>query len=552
MRDVTTGAPTTRYCKSRSGRHKPVPHPRSPQHWSTLGCCARPAEVDLSPTLGDLSQPVARPMSQEQHVNEVKGIYSGVVGVEKQCVQTVQRLRMMSDTISDLQWRCLMSIHRTLLYEYHDLLLASQYPSTSPFLQSFASKYAVPTRMWRYGMQLFLELLRHRLPESLDHMLVFIHEAYHMMTLSLESVPAFEKIWIECLGHLARYRMAIEEINAEDRAIWSKISQTWYHKAADRSPQAGRIQHDLAVLAYPDTMLQIFHYTKSLTCANPFQITHESIRRLFDSLIGRDNKPDDLSVADTFVTAHAALFIQPSMSGFTELGNNFISRLNGDIGWLRGDWRHRGLYIASTNIASLLGYGAKNSVLTQLLLEADNTEDQMSRWNALQKYWPSASRPMKIIETGDAPLANSVHLTFSTLTLVLQRIRDPNVLPFVHANLVFLWNLAFIPPAFTKVEADVPWVLIANFLNAQRTSDIPASKVNSKKVPVDRCLPDDFIMRGQIWCRFYHSRDFFEGDFAADVDYDERTLEVPNMMISRRERCLWLGIQIASVSCCTS
>ena len=52
----------------------------------------------------------------------------------------------------------------------------------------------------------FLELLRHRLPHSLEHMLAFVYLAYSMMSLLYETVPAFEDTWVECLGDLSRYR----------------------------------------------------------------------------------------------------------------------------------------------------------------------------------------------------------------------------------------------------------------------------------------------------------------------------------------------------------
>lgn len=58
----------------------------------------------------------------------------------------------------------------------------------------------MPARMWRHGIHAFLEVLRHRLPESLEHMLAFIYIAYSMMALLYETVPAFEDTWIECLG----------------------------------------------------------------------------------------------------------------------------------------------------------------------------------------------------------------------------------------------------------------------------------------------------------------------------------------------------------------
>lgn len=50
-------------------------------------------------------------------------------------------------------------------------------------------------------------------------MLAFIYLAYQMMALLLETVPSFTDTWIECLGDLARYRMAIEE-EKEAHATW--------------------------------------------------------------------------------------------------------------------------------------------------------------------------------------------------------------------------------------------------------------------------------------------------------------------------------------------
>ena len=39
----------------------------------------------------------------------------------------------------------------------------------------------------------------------------FIYLAYQMMALLFETVLEFSDVWKECLGDLARYRMAIEE-----------------------------------------------------------------------------------------------------------------------------------------------------------------------------------------------------------------------------------------------------------------------------------------------------------------------------------------------------
>lgn len=195
-----------------------------------------------------IGQPETRPISQEQLVAEVKGIYAGLVMVESKCIevdssQSTQAELETRPKLNDEQWQALIALHRTLLHEHHDFFLASQHPSASPALRRLASKYAMPARMWRHGIHSFLELLRHKLPTSLEHMLTFIYLAYSMMALLYETVPTFEDTWIECLGDLGRYRMAIEDEDIRDRKIWTEVSRHWYAKASDKSPTTGRLYH---------------------------------------------------------------------------------------------------------------------------------------------------------------------------------------------------------------------------------------------------------------------------------------------------------------------
>ncbi|KAI1319123.1 hypothetical protein F5Y16DRAFT_414328 [Xylariaceae sp. FL0255] len=195
-----------------------------------------------------------RLISQEQLVAEVKGIYAGLVMVESKYIE-----------LNNEQWQALIALHRILLHEHHDFFLASQYPSASQPLRRLASKYAMPARMWRHGIHSFLELLRLRLPGSMEHMLTFIYLAYSMMALLYETVPAFEDTWIECLGDLGRYRMAIEDEDVRDREVWTSVSRQWYSKASDKASTTGRLYHHLAILARPNVFQQLFFYTKSLS-----------------------------------------------------------------------------------------------------------------------------------------------------------------------------------------------------------------------------------------------------------------------------------------------
>jgi hypothetical protein len=114
-------------------------------------------------------QPETRPISQEQLVAEVKGIYAGLVMVEAKCIEVDNKQATLAQAdpsgqpkLNPEQWQALIALHRTLLHEHHDFFLASQHPSASPALRRLASKYAMPARMWRHGIHSFLELLRHR------------------------------------------------------------------------------------------------------------------------------------------------------------------------------------------------------------------------------------------------------------------------------------------------------------------------------------------------------------------------------------------------------
>lgn len=71
-------------------------------------------------------QPETKPVSQEQLVAEVKGIYASLVMVEARCIKVQASLAQADGSHSKLnneQWQALTVLHRTLLHEHHDLFL---------------------------------------------------------------------------------------------------------------------------------------------------------------------------------------------------------------------------------------------------------------------------------------------------------------------------------------------------------------------------------------------------------------------------------------------
>lgn len=250
-----------------------------------------PEHLEAEPEM--LLQKDTRPISHEQLVAEVKGFYAGLVMVEAKCIDIDERQSAAAQekdmnkrvNMKNDQWQSLVALHKQLLHEHHDFFLASQYPSANPALSRLAAKYSMPARMWRHGIHAFLEVLRHRLPESLEHMLTFIYIAYSMMALLYETVTDFEDTWIECLGDLGRYRMAIEDDDPKDREVWSDVARFWHEKEADKSPSVGRSYHHLAILARPYTLEQLSLYTRSLTCVTPLASAKGSIMTLFNPIL---------------------------------------------------------------------------------------------------------------------------------------------------------------------------------------------------------------------------------------------------------------------------
>src|SRR5438034_3748004 len=111
--------------------------------------------------------------------------------------------------------------------------------------------------------------------------------------------------------------MVVEEADLRDQEVWAEVARYWYNKAADQSPKVGRIQHHLAVLARPNILQQLFFYTKSLICVQPFVNTQESIMLLFNPSLDpaesshrEPGRPHHLPVNISFVRAHGIAFTQ--------------------------------------------------------------------------------------------------------------------------------------------------------------------------------------------------------------------------------------------------
>ena len=109
-------------------------------------------------------------------------------------------------SLDGAKWAALIALHHTLLKEWFNFLLASQYPlHASVAFKGIAANHSIPARMCGHAIYSVLEVMRERLVESHEFLDNFIKEAYRMMSLLEESIPSFRDNWIECKADLARY-----------------------------------------------------------------------------------------------------------------------------------------------------------------------------------------------------------------------------------------------------------------------------------------------------------------------------------------------------------
>jgi len=498
---------------------------------------SRPSSTDYG-NAGIFKQPKTHPISQEQLVFEIKGIYAGLVIVENKCIEVVSAQNAPGDgantKFNNEQWQALISLHRTLLYEYHDFFLATQHPSSSPAMKRLALKYAMPARVWRHGIHSFLELLRHRLPASLEHMLTFIYLAYAMMALLYETVPAFKDTWIECLGDLGRYRMAIEDNNIRDHEVWTAVSRGWYSKASDKAPTTGRLYHHQAILARPNAFQQLFYYGKSLCVAIPFIPAKDSIQTLFESIMANQRAA---SLEQLFVVINAILFTGKMLERFDSVVQEFTSALDIHISRSTRRFQEQGYHIGITVCYTLVGYGSEANPIHKAFQQAKSGNEPAVLAEA-----------MNGVDTSDATpesQENAVMFAMATHDIVFRRFGDPNILTYVHTTLVFMRYVAFFPE-LKYLARRFPWKLTALLLNTLMGSEgehiFETQRFPQSKDEASRPLPEDYALRGLPWAEKYFPSDWFSND---KIEDEEKGLEAASMGQERKIRILALGYQIA-------
>ncbi|KAF7894675.1 uncharacterized protein EAF01_010125 [Botrytis porri] len=488
-----------------------------------------------------------RHISQKQLIVEARGLYAGLQMVAAKCIEVDEKLAILQgdspvpEPLNDKQWNALNELHHTLIYAFYDLFQVLQHPSASLALQTLPSKHFLPGRMWRHAIHSFLEVLRARLPTSHDNMIAFMNSTYSMLGIFYETVPAFQDVWIECLGDLGRFRTAVAVDNTEDKQIWNSVARYWYSKASDRAPATGRLYHHLAILTYPnsDPLSGLYYYAKSLCVATPFTPTKESLVKFFHQVKSKQVQLPSFNT--TFVLAHSYIFTYTNMEQFERTVEKFLSLLDSHIGQVTRKFMEEGYHISISNIIAAIGFGSGDNPVTKLMMHS-------STHNTSEDYMGGTQNDLSQPTTA---FRYAEYLNNSVLEIVLKRIGDLNVLPFVHVTLVYLHHISQFDNATALLALGFPWQLLNIMLNTLLCSygtleciehnGFPSLKKNENDYV--RPFPEDYAMRGLSWAEGLYPEEYFLDE---NVDEEEKCQELPSMLKQRQERILWLACRVAA------
>ncbi|RMY72061.1 hypothetical protein D0863_04753 [Hortaea werneckii] len=507
-----------------------------------------------------------RRVSQDQLAAEVNGIYANLVKVEAKCIACDAELASQSPAkLAQDKWQALVALHRTLLYEHYDFLMVTQHPLATNELNAIPARYCMPARMWKHAIHSFLEVLRHRRPDSYEYMLAFVYLTYQMMALLLETVPRLKDTWVECLGDLARYRMAIEE----DRYLyshWAGVASSWYIKATDRYPQVGRLYHHLGIVERPS--LQKFAcYGKSQTCVIPFPKTSDSMTLLCTPLAEDGNatktatRPTEASLCRLF----AVIYLQKppeAVDAAQKLALELLKRPGGF------GWKDNGVALAISSTSALLEHGslanptraAFDSAIQQHLRSSGPTNATRSTSSDGQI---DSQSPREPTQPANQPLlTNTRDITLATLNSALRYGVVDDILSYLHVMLCFIDSLILIQEHLHRhhhrvgnlLELEgISWGELCSLLNTlvHRLRGLPQEvltgayqrSLNPAGKSLGRLISEDFTMRGLVWSYFA-----YDGSMFADCgDPNERFVESNTAVRTRMKRVLYYGLRLAFV-----
>ena len=298
-----------------------------------------------------------------------------------------------------------------------------------------------------------------------------------------------------------------------------------------------------------------------MTAVVPFEGAKTSILSLFNPVFNEQQQPSQFkpgSVEGHLIKCLAFLYTGRIGDGYDVCLRQLLNLglLNRYIERAGGRFKEIGIFICLSVLGSLLEFGSSRPQGTSRSLIRRAFEEMKQARQAQSGLAPSAQSSIAIredltsheIEMSKRNIKQASKLVFGILAVALQRPQDKNLQPMAHAYLAFIRNLSSSDLAMQLLEREIPWSLVVAYLNHHASSTPITSQITREEFPkpsngmIGRPLPEDFQLRGQIFMEDYYPATWFSD---ADVDDEERVLELPSMAAPRSERILWNGYNVA-------
>ena len=223
-----------------------------------------------------------------------------------------------------------------------------------------------------------------------------------------------------------------------------------------------------------------------------------------------------------------------------------------------GKFKEVGVFTALSVFGSLLEFGSSSPngnprSLIRRAFEESKRQRLSQQGESAAAGFPYPFPPLEEltsheIDMSEGNIAVACRLAFGLFAVALQYPQNKSVQPMIHCYLAFLKNLVGNASAMKLIEREIPWSLLVSYLNHHASPTSITSQVTREDFPkppgdvIGRPLPEDFLMRGQIFVEDYYPATWFSD---ADIDEEERVLELPSMSAPRLERILHNGYSIA-------
>ncbi|KAL1728623.1 hypothetical protein EV714DRAFT_285553 [Schizophyllum commune] len=194
--------------------------------------------------------------SNNQFGAQLKRLYRNITDLEakvkqdemEDATESNSRIRLKgkdaasSEDAEHEKWRRQIADHKRLIDRMHDMLQLTLNPNVPASLRNIPKKYNLIARLWMFGFHRLLENLRAaslRSPVAMEHLQDFILFAYTYYTGLYEetTVEAFRSEWLEALGDIARYRMAVAAmVNRSTGSTPAALTSAALSEASKTSP----------------------------------------------------------------------------------------------------------------------------------------------------------------------------------------------------------------------------------------------------------------------------------------------------------------------------